>query len=97
MSIDTKFKVLVVVKRVFDFSNVQCSSCDFEAVPRVLKEHELLHFLPDELKFTSPEDIEKWREDRRKYDNRTLFNTIFYLYVLHTLSCQEFPHCRKYC
>ena len=46
---------------------VQCSSCDFEAVPRVLKEHELLHFLPDELKLTSPEDIKKWREERKKY------------------------------
>ena len=45
---------------------LQCSSCDFEAVPRVLKEHELLHFLPDELKLTSPEDIKKWREERKK-------------------------------
>ena len=25
-----------------DASSIQCSECDFEAVPRVLKEHELV-------------------------------------------------------
>jgi hypothetical protein len=33
----------------------------------VLKEHELLHFLPDELKLASPEDIKKWREERKRF------------------------------
>ena len=35
-------------------------------MPKVLKEHEVIHILPDMLKFTSPEEIAKWREERRK-------------------------------
>ena len=32
-----------------------------------MKEHELVHLLPDVLKFSSEQDIKKWREERRKY------------------------------
>lgn len=36
-------------------------------MPRVLKEHKLLHILPDMLKFSTPEEIRKWREERKRY------------------------------
>lgn len=46
---------------------VQCSSCEFVGSGKALKDHELLHNLPDELRFTSDEDIQKWREARKRY------------------------------
>ncbi len=51
----------------FCYISVQCTSCAFEGSGKALKDHELMHILPDELKFTSDEDIHKWREQRKRY------------------------------
>ncbi|XP_019857832.1 PREDICTED: nuclear fragile X mental retardation-interacting protein 1-like isoform X2 [Amphimedon queenslandica] len=46
--------------------HVKCSQCDFNALPKVVKEHSVVHFLPDFLKFTTPEDTQRWRNERKK-------------------------------
>ena len=45
---------------------LQCSECEFEGTGKALKEHQLMHILPDELKFSSEEDVRKWREERKR-------------------------------
>lgn len=45
---------------------MQCITCDFKGAGKALKDHQLMHMLPDELKFTSHEDILKWREERKR-------------------------------
>lgn len=44
----------------------QHPGCDFEAIHKVLNDHILVHTIPKELFFDSPEDIAKWREERRR-------------------------------
>ncbi len=56
--------------------SVQCNSCAYEGSGKALKDHELMHILPDELKFTSDEDIHKWREERKRFRHK-LFYIIF--------------------
>ena len=45
------------VRKLNKIPCLQCSECEFEGAGKALKEHQLMHILPDELKFTSEEDV----------------------------------------
>eukprot|EP00731_Ephydatia_muelleri_P030293 Em0021g816a len=45
----------------------KCDVCEYTGSGKALKDHALLeHYIPDELKFDSPEEIQKWKEARKR-------------------------------
>lgn len=45
----------------------KCDVCEYSGSGKALKDHALLaHFIPDELKFDSPEEIQKWKDARKR-------------------------------